>query len=43
MDEDTKFSEETERMLEELASGKADWDRHTPDEHIEYIKRLVGD
>lgn len=41
-DEIAGFSEETERMLEELASGKADWGPQTPDEHIEYIKRLVG-
>lgn len=37
------FNKENERMLEETESGKADWNAHTPDEHMTYIRRLAGD
>lgn len=43
LDTDVRFNPDIERMIEEIDSGNADWEIHSPDEHIEYIKRLVRD
>lgn len=39
--EDARFSPETERMIHEIESGNADWERHSIEEHIQYIDRLM--
>ena len=43
LDTDVRFNPEIERMIEEIDSGNANWEVHSPAEHIEYIKRLVRD
>lgn len=42
-DDGLRFNPEIERMIKEIDSGNADWEKRSPEEHIEYIKRLVGD
>ena len=42
-EDEVRFNPEIERMLKEIESGNANWEVHTPKEHIEYIKRLVRD
>ena len=43
LDTDVRFNPEIERMIEEIDSGNVNWEVHSPDEHIEYVKRLVQD
>ena len=42
-EDEVRFNPEIEHMLKEIDSGNVDWEVHTPQEHIEYIKRLVRD
>ena len=39
--EDARFSPEIERMIQEIESGNANWERHSIEEHIQYIDRLM--
>ena len=42
-DDGVRFNPKIERMLEDIASGNANWEVHTPKEHTTYIERLVND
>lgn len=42
-DDGVRFNPKIEHMLEEIASGNANWEVHTPQEHIAYVERLVND
>jgi len=38
---EVRFSPEIERMIQEIESGNANWERHSIEEHIQYIDRLM--
>lgn len=41
--DETRFSPEIERMIQEIEAGNDDWKTHTVEEHIQYVRRLAGD